>query len=366
MSPIRIFLKATVLVVLTSLLFVFVSPASLGRITLYNHVFPGRERLPFGEDQRHAYNLSLYNVEAMIASHTADASAAEDGTFRVFLLGDSSVWGTLLMPEQTLAGALNAQDLTLCGKPAHFYNFGYPTLSLTKDLLFLGEVMGYEPDEIVWLMTLESFPREDQLATPLLANNPRRARDLIARFHLRLDPKDPGLVESTLLNRTLVGQRRDLADLIRLQLYGVMWAATGVDQVYPEDYEAAQTDLAADPTFHGRTPPSLDPDSLSLDVLEAGIESAGGTPLLLVNEPILRSTGTNSGIRYNFFYPRWAYDQYRMILAEHAEENGWRYLDLWDIIPPGEFTNTAIHLNPAAEQTLAQAIASELNRTPCP
>jgi hypothetical protein len=94
MSPLRILLKATVLVVLISFLLAFVDPGVLGRITLYNRLFPGRERLPFGENQRVAYNLSLYNVDAMLASHVVEGSAADDGTYRVFAatigLGDTA------------------------------------------------------------------------------------------------------------------------------------------------------------------------------------------------------------------------------------------------------------------------------------
>ena len=62
--------------------------------------------------------------------------------------------------------------------------------------------------------------------------------------------------------------------------------------------------------FHGLT--SLQ-DKLAFDVLDAGMSI---TPnMLLVNEPILISNGANSDIRYNFFYPRWAYDEYRSMLA---------------------------------------------------
>ena len=57
----------------------------------------------------------------------------------MLLVGDSSVWGTLLRPEQTLAGQLNAAGLTACGAQRHVrvFNLGYPTLSLTKDLMVL-------------------------------------------------------------------------------------------------------------------------------------------------------------------------------------------------------------------------------------
>jgi hypothetical protein len=360
MSPLRILLKATVLVLLVSVLFASVDPSGLGKLSLYNHLFPGRERLPFGENQQVAYNLSLYNLDAMFASHVLDGSAPDDGTYRVFLLGDSSVWGTLLTPGQTLAGQLDAAGLTICGKPARFYNLGYPSLSLAKDLMLLERAMRYQPDQVVWLTTLESFPRESQLAAPILANNPEPARDLIDRFDLALDPRDTDLAEPTFPSQTLFGRRRDLADLVRLQLYGVMWAATGVDQTYPEDYERAALDLAADEEFHGRTPTTLDPDSLALDVLEAGHRLVGDTPMMLVNEPILVSQGANSDIRYNFFYPRWAYDQYRQLLAARATERGWQYLDLWDLAPPGEFTNSAIHLTPSGEALLAGRIAAGL------
>ena len=40
------------------------------------------------------------------------------------------------------------------------------------------------------------------------------------------DPDDRRFVEPGFLERTIAGQRRALADLIRLQLYGFSWAAT--------------------------------------------------------------------------------------------------------------------------------------------
>ena len=115
--------------------------------------------------------------------------------------------------------------------------------------------------------------------------------------------------------------------------------------------ERAQVDLEADDDFHGLT--SLE-NALAFDVLEAGMSAAPN--MLLVNEPMLVSDGANSDIRYNFFYPRWAYDAYRQQLAEHAAMRNWHYLDLWDLVPSSEFTNSAIHLTPAGERLLADKI----------
>ncbi|MBL8091866.1 MAG: hypothetical protein JNJ43_16130, partial [Anaerolineales bacterium] len=129
---------------------------------------------------------------------------------------------------------------------------------------------------------------------------------------------------------------------------------TGIDQIYSDDYEKAQTDFEADESYHDFVKPNLDKNFLALNVLETGFQIAGETPLILVNEPMLISSGNNSDIRYNFFYPRWVYDEYRNLMFTLSEENNWQYVDLWDIVPADEFTNSAIHLTPAAEKMLAE------------
>jgi hypothetical protein len=352
-----ILLKAALLFVLFNVAFVFIKDVPFGNLSLYNSVFPGRERFPFGET-RASYNLSLFDLDAMFASHELTGTEKAHDEYRVLLIGDSSVWGTLLTPEQTLAGQLNAGQVNACGKTVRAYNLGYPTISLTKDLMILDQARHYQPDLIVWLTTLEAFPKERQLSSPIVANNAERVEQLIMSYGLSLDPNDRALVRPSTWEQTFVSRRREVADLVRLQVYGVLWTATGIDQIYPDDYERAQVDLAADDDFHGLT--SLE-NALAFDVLEAGISAAPN--MLLVNEPILVSDGANSDIRYNFFYPRWAYDQYRRLLQEYASTNSWNYLDLWDIVPANEFTNSAIHLTPAGEQVLAGEIAAAIQQT---
>ena len=72
------------------------------------------------------------------------------------------------------------------------------------------------------------------------------------------------------------------------------------------------------------------------------------------------SDGENSDARYNAFYPRWAYDQYREMLAETATTEGWKYVDLWDAIPPEEFTDTPVHLTPRGVGIVADLLAEIL------
>lgn len=332
---------------------------ALGRFSAYNHVFPGRERLPYGERPELAYNLSLFNLEAMFASHTLAGPKAKD-EFRIILIGDSATWGFLLHPEEMLSSLLNTQNIIADNKHVHVYNLGYPTMTVTKDLLMIEYALHYHPDLIIWLTTLESLPLDKQLASPILQNNATTLDKLSAAYALHFDLNTSKIIRPSFWERTIVGERRALADLIRLQIYGVLWAATGVDQYYPVSYDPPQSDLDADKSFHNLPPHTLADDDLAWNVLEAGIQMAQGIPVLFVNEPIYVSQGQNSDIRYNFFYPRWAYDQYRQQWTERCVTQNWLCLDIWDLIPAREFSNSAIHRTPAGEQLLAKHLRAFL------
>lgn len=358
----NVVLKALGLFILLNLLFVLLDPMpALGKLSFYNSLLPGRERFPFGEEPQKAYNLSLYSVEAMFASHQLTDGEKPPDEFLVIVLGDSSIWGTLLEPQETLTGQLNALDLhTDDGRKMRFYNLGYPTMSLAKDLMILDEAMRYEPDLILWPLTLESFPMTKQLESPLIANNPHRVRRLVQDYAVDFSGFDNDLSEPGFMDRSIIGQRRNLADIIRLQLYGVMWASTGIDQVYPDPYEPAQRDFEIDYSFHDLEPQNFEERLLAFDFIEAGMRIAKDVPLVVINEPIMVSTGTNSEIRYNFFYPRWAYDVYRDHMVEMSADAQWAYLDYWDLVPEDRFTNSAVHLSAQGSRDFAQNLAEDL------
>lgn len=358
----NVILKALGLFIVLNLFFAWLSPMpALGKVSLYNAVLPGRERFPFGEEPQKAYNLSLYSVEAMFASHELNGAQKGEDEFRVIVLGDSSVWGTLLEPQQTLSAQLDAMNLsTDDGRTMRFYNLGYPTMSLAKDLMLLDEAMRYDPDLILWPLTLESFPLDKQLQSPLIANNPDRVRHLQDAYQVSFEGADNGLYSPSFFDKTIIGQRRNLADIIRLQFYGFMWASTGIDQVYPDPYPPAKRDFEVDESFHDLQPQGFDIAALAFDFIDAGSRIAGELPLIIVNEPILVSTGTNSEIRYNFFYPCWAYDAYRDHMIKLSANADWHYLDYWDLVPQGEFTNSAVHLSPQGSQEFARVLAEDL------
>jgi hypothetical protein len=362
----NILLKGLILFLLLNLVFTAVPPASLGTISLYNSFFAGRQRFPFGEDSSQSYNLSLFNLDAMFASHIIANGRKPADEYRIIAIGDSSTWGTLLRPGETLAGQIDSAGLFLCGKTIRVYNLGYPTISLTKDLMVLDYALRYHPDMVIWFVSLEAFPFDNQLSSPIVSNNTARVDDLIARYNLPFDPNDPALIRPGFFGNTLIGQRRSLADLIRLQIYGVLWTATGIDQIYTADYQRGQTDFNTDVTYHGMQPPILDASQLAFGVLEAGMRIATNTSMAVINEPMLISAGKNSDLRYNFLYPRWAYDQWREMMSARAEAGGWKYLDLWNIVPSNEFTNSAIHLTPAGMSILSGRVEQFIMQQSCP
>ena len=358
----RVVVKAGLLFCLCNVVFAVTMPLEgLGRLSLYNGLVPGRQRLPYGEDINAAYNLSLENIPAMLHSHEVVQTKSED-EYRVLLLGDSGTWGWFLTNEESVAGQLNAANLlTADNRRVRVYNLGYPLMSLGKDLLLLDAALAYEPDLVVWLVTLQSFPRGQQLQAPLVQANPDRWRRLIAEYHLDLEPYHPDFVEPQGWERTIVGQRRPLANWLRLQLVGFAWGATGIDQVIPAEIPLRRTDLEADESWQTFPMPTrLTEADLALDVLMAGVARAAPVPVLLVNEPMFVSEGLNGDVRYNSFYPRWAYDEYRRLLGETAVEQKWHYLDWWDTITPTAFSDSPVHLTPMGAAQLAERLGLEI------
>ncbi|MCP4424390.1 MAG: hypothetical protein GY803_07865 [Chloroflexi bacterium] len=362
----RVVVKAVILFVLLNTVFAVLNPMEiLGRPSFYNHLLPGRQRLPYGEQIAESHNLSLTNIPAMFASHAVSQPKADD-EFRVIILGDSGIWGWFLENEYTLAGQINAANrITDNGLRVTAYNLGYPIMSLAKDLLILDEAMRYEPDFIVWPVTLESFPRKKQLVAPIVRHNGERIRPFIAQHRLNLNSNDEQFINPTWFDRAIIGQRRQLADLLRLQTVGFAWAAAGIDQSIPADIPLRKTDLDANTSWQSFTKDALfTADDLAFDVLAAGMARAGDAPVLLVNEPMFISDGANSDLRYNSFYPIWAYDLYREMLAETAVTHNWDYLDLWDYIPPDEFTDTPVHMTAAGTKQMTDIIVTKLTNTP--
>jgi hypothetical protein len=350
-KPLRVLVKSILLFVIFNYGFALVPNAAIWRISLYNSILPGRPRFAQEDD-----------LNLLFDTHEIAKSGQHPNEYKVIVLGDSSTWGYLLNPEETFSGVINSSNLKTCGKqPVHVYNLGYPKLSLFKDLLILHEAMKYQPDLIIWMITLNSTLRENE-QHPIVNKNPKLAQELIDKYGLKIQinaSDNPSVQQKTFLAR-----RNDIARFIQYQLDGIRWASAGEDA--HKKYEPIGLNVEPDNTFGGLLPPTLDSFLIQFDVLRAGTLIAQGTPVIIVNEPIQIVTGKNKEIRYNKNYPRWAYDQYRELMSSQSAENQWNYKDLWNIIPPTEFTDSAVHRTAAGEKILADKIARTILEASCP
>ncbi len=349
-QSLRILLKASILFLIFNYAFALIPSSALWKISLYNNLIPGRPRFP----QENDLNL-------LFDTHEINNSLQKDGEFKIIVLGHSSTWGHLLDPQETFSGLISEKKLQSCdGKIIHLYNLGYPKLSVFKDLLILDRAMSYEPDAIIWMVTLNSILRESK-QHPIINYNAAESQSLIDRYQLpiKIEPNTISFSSRTFLNR-----REEIARFIKFQLDGMNWFVAGENT--SERYIPIGQDVDADLDFGGLPPPELDPNIIMFEIIEAGIALAGDIPLIIVNEPIQIVTKKNSDIRYNHHYPRWAYDQYHQMMQDMAQENNWLYADLWDIVPPTEFTDTAVHRTLTGEQILADEIMEIIEHISCP
>lgn len=343
MRIIRIVIKSLVLFFICNILFAIIQP-NYPLLSIYNHIIPGRERLPYGENPQLSYSITSNNLSTLFESHVVSRPKADD-EYRVFLIGDSGTWGWFLEADQTLAAQINqGEHITPDGKRIMAYNLGYPIMSITKDLLILDYARRYDPDLIIWLVTLESFPPSKQTFPPIVANNPEWMADLITRYDLPMEsPTQPDFIDLT-----IIGQRQELANWLRLQTYGFSWAATGIDQYIPENISTQPFDFADDLTWEGFT---ADAPFTAADLAFQQLHGVD-IPMIIVNEPMYISDDAQ---HYNIFYPRWAYDHYRELMSNA----GWgNYVDLWDAIPPEYFTDSPVHLNSEGTQLFSDRLVT--------
>jgi hypothetical protein len=363
---VRVLVKAVLLFVLVNVLYVFLQPLPLiSRLSVYNSIIPGRLRFPYSDNPDEAFNLSLQRIEGLFAAHVIDQGNEAD-EYRVAILGDSSVWGVLLDNSETLSACLNREGLiTENGQRVEIYNLGYPVLSLFKDVLILEEAVEKDVDAVIWLTTLQAFFDNEQLRHPIVRNNRDRAESLIRQYDLSLDLQT--LSQEGFFDRTLIVQRRALSDWLRLQVFGLAWWITKDDYAPAEFFGAPVSNLPASTGILNRPDVStgnlLEQGVLAIDVFRAGLELASQNelPVIVVNEPIFISQGLNADVRYNEYYPRWAYDEYRAWLVQEAEAQNFAYLDLWDAVPSTAFTDTPFHYTADFTCAVAERIAEALS-----
>jgi hypothetical protein len=328
-------------------------------ISIYSALELKRGRFPISTSSPVDNALDVGDLDAMFSSHIVSNPKTPD-EFRLLVLGDSAQWGIGLTPQQTIPGQLDLLNITCTNYKVRVYNLSFPRSSATKDLMILDKALQFKPDMIMWFVTLYTLMPKTRMDHTLISQNAAEFYNLAHRFDfLPSGYQPPNLLEQ------IHDQNRALFRITRYQVGALLQLSTGLDQI-PGPPEILPNELTRETTFEGLKPPILRQSQVSLDQVEDFYILAGHIPVLLVNEPmqILREE-VNSDIRYNSYYPRWVYDQYRRFLSEAAVQNSWNYLDLWDSLPAADFTDTPLHLNPEAQHSLAEMLAPSIKKE-CP
>jgi lysophospholipase L1-like esterase len=357
-SPWRLLLKGILLCLILEALLIWALPGP-EPFNVYAALNMKRQRLPLSTSSPFDDAQDLGELDAMLAAHVVSNPKAPD-EFRVLVLGDSATWGLQLSPEETMPAQLDALQLKCGSKNVRVYNLSFPRSSATKDLMILDKALQYKPDLIVWSITWYTLMPKTRVDHWLIAQNPEEFYQLGRRFGFL--PR--GYTPPTWLD-SMAAHNAALFHELRFQSYAAIEMATGMEQI-PGPPEHLPGVLSRDLTFEGLRPPELNQGQVSLDQVADFYSLAGSVPVVLVNEPILIMSGVpNSDVRYNSYYPRWVYDQYRQYVSAAAMQHGWNYLDLWDMFPASQFTDTPLHLNPAGQHLLAERLAPTIERG-CP
>lgn len=371
-QPLRLLVKALLLFVVANFGFALIN-LPVGKLTLYNSLFPGRLRFPYEQEPEFyfsGFNAPVYeDFDAMFGAHVVSQRKATN-EFRVFLLGDSSTWSIAVQPADTLSEQINKRGLKTCdGRDIRVYNLGYPMPFLMRDLLILDKAMEYQPDMFLWLITLSTLEPKTAETYFILPHAERYLR-LAETYDLSSSEYAEPILEPALLDGTIIRQRTRLKRIIFNQAMGVLWSATGIDnhEGLHADGEVPNLDVENDPTYDGLLPNELPAafNHLKLEVVLAGYARAVNVPVVLVNQPIFVANGLNSEVRYNSVYPRWIFDKYRQFIFDWTSERGQSYLDFWNILPPADFADQAFHRNANGENHFADLLIPDLQQLTCP
>lgn len=353
--PTAVAVKGIALFIVIEFVLVSAGPR-LDWVSVYALTGQKRERFPVSTLAPIDGALDVGNLPAMFASHVVSNPKSPD-EFRIMVFGDSATWGTQDRADQMMPAQLNDLNLTCAGRKIRVYNLSFPRSSASKDLMIMDYAKAFRPDMFIWLITWYTLMPKTRVDHVLITQNPEEFYTLARRFDFL--PK--GYPAPTWLDDVL-SRNRSLFRVARYQVYSLVQGATGTDQL-PGPPIDVPGQLTSDTTFEGMKPPTLRAGQVSLDQVADAYQLAGSTPMILVNEPMQVVSGTpNSDVRYNGYYPRWVYDQYRQYVQQAASQNGWNYLDLWNAFPASYFGDTPLHLDALGQRMLAQTLVPSIEK----
>lgn len=294
-------------------------------------------------------------------------SPTAPGELRVALFGNSAVYGLATRAEQTFGGLLN-QHFAADGVPAHLYNLAFVVPYQVRDAVIIHEMLAYDPDVFVYPITLADFFHVAPLPYPLVVQFFERNRGTVA----------------ALANTAPIG----LAEPFKL--YGASFARHPTRFWWYDSFREAGAFLRLGAQAHAQY---ITERITSPAPLPSADGSRGGAPydcqrvkrnqttvfrnwetwnilaylqhlretrhieVLIINWPVSHEPIDEC---YNAGYTNDALAEYDRWLADEVARRGLHYLDLQNLLPPGEFIDSR-HVTAAGHQRIAEAVARTLD-----
>jgi hypothetical protein len=370
-NPFRVIIGGMLLFLAANLVFALIDPP-LVSLTLINKVLPGFRRFPVPRVAQEKNGVSIVtgefiaNLDILLSSHIIAGKEKPRDEYRIVLVGDSTVWGSPLELNQTLTEQINQAQLAACdGRQIVAYNLGYPGVSAIKDLIILSETTtNHHPDLVVWFFSLSTLVPERTRDIGFSVENNERLRVIEQATGYDFGSEKHLPAQTSLLDRTLYGRRAELAFLLRLYMFDLKSLSIRTDYLGTQnDMEFVQGHAGNEGDFLGFGPGDNIDDLLDVDFLLAADKISGFAPVVFINEPMYIEE--NNPVRYNQVYPRWVYDQYRILLDRISRERSWIYVDLWNALLPNEFVDTVFHRTFEGETRVTRALIPVIQAEAC-
>ena len=364
---IRILLKAVALLLICDVLQIAFHVAStIDHWSIYQALTPPTARLGIANQ---IGDPIWWRINVLLDAHKIARPKAPD-EYRVIFLGDSATFCLYCKAGEAIPQVFTDQEASIDGKRVVGYNLAYPGPDWLKDILILKHALDYQPDAIVWLITANGSSDQPNPNNPdptlfvrINADElPALARQYqFSTWETKLYAEADAWYQSSIWLHG--GRYRDWLVLAARAL----WNALIRTKDLTTDYLLPGSPITEQPIrpiaeINSGLPGYESLPNSRWDLLLAGQRMAHekGIPLLIVNEPLYVGSGPNSEINYNSYYERALYDRFRAALTGFTQQYQLPLLDLWNFLPPENFSNTALHYNLEGNRKIAQQVMQSL------
>ena len=297
---------------------------------------------------------------------------------RVFLAGNSAVYGFPLPAEESLSGVLNRRfNDNHIG--AHVFNLAAVLTYQLKDALILHESIPYRPDLIVYAVSLAEFEHYPGSPKDFADLSEWTWRSLVEFFASNRNAvlafageQPPGLSEpletyrqflmtpaARLSRSTARGQVGALIRAIaRAHAETLLRRALPDLPVAPLASAGRQTTYDCEKITREREPLYRHWQDWNIIAFLERLQASTRAPVLVVNWPVAHEP---VGDCYNVRYPAAALQAYDEWLRAETEKRGLRYLDLQQLLPAEDFIDS-LHVTAEGQRKIASAISPDLER----